>query len=122
MKRALITAGAVLIFAAPALADSWTIEKETTTTSSSSVVPLTNPAPAVVVEQPPPPARTELPPPPPDADAAWVAGHWRWDTANQTYVWLHGHYVQPPEFGVAWVPGHWDRRADGWAWVYGHWH
>jgi hypothetical protein len=124
MKRALIAAGAVLIFAAPALADSWTIEKDTTTTSSSSsVVPQSGSTVSTVViaPTPPPPPRIVAAPPPPGPGVAWMPGHWMWNPATQDYAWAHGRYAEPPRVGVAWRPGHWIERAGGWMWIEGHW-
>jgi hypothetical protein len=119
MRRALLAAGAALIFAGPALADSVTIEKKTITReepASGSTV-----STVVVAPNPPPPPRAEVPPPPPGPAMVWMGGHWSWNPESHTYVWLTGKYAAPPREHAAWAPGHWAQRPDGWVWQEGRW-
>jgi hypothetical protein len=88
MKRTLLTAGAVLALAVPALAQTTVIEKKTITkevpesgTTISKVVVAPNPLP---------PPRAETPPPPPGPSLGWTPGHWTWSPDTRTYVWTTG--------------------------------
>jgi hypothetical protein len=49
----------------------------------------------------------------------WLAGHWKWDSAN--YAWTPGHYVQRPTPTANWLPDYWQQESGGWQWVEGHW-
>ena len=119
MKRVVLTAGAVLLLTAPAFADQLTIEKQTITRDDSeSSAPATS---VVIAPTPPPPPQAEVPPPPPGPGVAWLAGHWRWDSATAHYVWFPGRYAELPRAHAAWVEGRFERRPDGWEWVEGHW-
>jgi hypothetical protein len=125
MRRALLAAGAALVFAGPALADDVTIEKRTTTTTKQ----LTTEAPAsgstvstvIVAPNPPPEPRVEVRPPPPGPTVVWVGGNWRWNAAEHNHVWVPGKYVEPPRAHAAWVPGRWIHRPDGWVFEDGRW-
>ena len=120
MRRILLTAGAVLVLAAPAFAQSTvTIEKKTITkepAESGSTV-----STVVVAPNPPPPPEAETPPPAPGPSLVWTPGHWNWEPSGHNYVWLKGKYMEPPRAHAAWMPGHWVKRPDGWVWEEGHW-
>lgn len=121
MKRAFLTvAGAALLFGAPALAQTTTIEKQTTITKE---VPETGSTVSTVViaPTPPPPPQVETPPPPPGPAMVWVGGHWSWNPEARTHVWVRGKYAEPPRPRAAWVPGGWTQRPDGWVFVEGRW-
>lgn len=122
MRRALLAAGAVLIFAAPALADEVTIDKKTTTTTTTTT-PAYGSTESTVVLAPvaPPPVRVEAPPPVPGPGMAWIPGHWVWRGEDRGYVWLHGRYAEPPRARAAWIAGRFVQRPGGWMWVEGHW-
>ncbi len=123
MKRALIAVGAVLILAAPALADEVTIDKQTTTTTTTTTAPAVIPpgSTVAIAPNPPPPAQAELVPPPPDDTANWVGGHWLWNADMHAYTWVAGRYAEPPRVTAVWVPGHWVEQPNGWEWVGGYW-
>jgi hypothetical protein len=119
MRRALLTAGAVLILTAPAVADQVTIEKKTITrdeTRSGSTVPT-----VIVAPNPPPAPQVEIPPPPPRPTMVWLSGNWRWDPDVRNYVWIRGRFAEPPRPQAAWIPGRWHQRPEGWVWEEGHW-
>jgi hypothetical protein len=119
MRRALLTAGAVLILSAPAFADEVTIEKKTITKTvpeSGSTM-----STEIIAPTPPPPVQVEVPPPPPAPGVAWVPGHWRWSPEAQRYVWLRGKFIEPPREHAEWVPGRFVERPDGWVWKEGRW-
>ncbi len=120
MKRALLTAGAILILAAPAFAQSTTtIEKKTITKDipeSGSTV-----STVVVAPNPPPPLRAESPPPPPSPNMVWTAGRWTWKPEVREYTWAPGKYMEPPRPQAAWVPGRWVQRDRGWVYDEGRW-
>jgi hypothetical protein len=123
MKRALVIAGAALIFAAPALADEVTVEKRTITKEVTQDAPESGStvSTVIVAPNPPPPPRAEAPPPPPGPEMVWMTGHWSWDPATKTYHWVGGKYAEPPRPKAAWLPGHWAERPGGWVWVNGRW-
>ncbi len=120
MKRALLTAGAILILAAPAFAQSTTtIEKKTITKDipeSGSTV-----STVVVAPNPPPPPRAEAPPPPAGPEMVWTEGHWNWKSDARDFVWAEGKYVMPPRPRAAWMPGRWVQRTEGWVFEDGRW-
>ena len=119
MKRTLLTAGAILILAAPAFAQSTVIEKKTITKEvpeSGSTV-----STVVVAPNPPPPPRAEARPPAPGPEMVWTEGHWSWKPDAHNYVWLEGKYVAPPRPHAAWMPGRWTQRPEGWVWAEGRW-
>jgi hypothetical protein len=119
MRRVILTAGAVLIMAAPAFADQVTIEKKTITKDvpeSGSTVPT-----VIVAPNPPPPPRAETPPPPPGPEMVWLSGHWSWTPEARNYVWVEGKYAAPPRPRAAWLPGRWMQRPEGWVWEEGRW-
>ena len=120
MRRALITAGAVLILSAPAFADEVTIEKKTTITrevpESGSTI-----STVIVAPNPPPPIQAEVPPPAPGPEMVWMSGHWGWDPETRSYVWVGGEYAAPPRPRAAWMPGRWIQRPEGWVWEDGRW-
>jgi len=120
MKRALHTAGAILVLAAPAFAQSSvTIEKKTITKEvpeSGSTV-----STVVVAPNPPPPPRAEAPPPPPGPEMVWTEGHWSWKSDARDFVWAEGKYVMPPRPRAAWMPGRWVQRTEGWVFEDGRW-
>ncbi len=123
MRRAVMIAGAALMFGAPALAQDVTVEKRTTITrevpeppASGSTVPT-----VIVAPHPPPPPRAEIPPPPPAPAMVWLEGHWGWNPATGAYVWVDGRYAAAPRAHAAWIPGHWVQRPDGWIWDDGRW-
>jgi hypothetical protein len=119
MKRALLTAGAILIMAAPAFADDVTIEKKTITrTVPESGSTVSN---VIVAPNPPPPPRAEAPPPSPGPEMVWMSGHWTWKPEARNYVWLEGKYATPPRPRAAFVPGRWVQRTEGWIWEDGRW-
>jgi len=127
MKRALLAAGAALIFAAPAFADDVVIEKRTTTTTTTkevapepSVSGSTVSTVVIAPDQPPVP-RVEVRPAPPGPSVVWVGGNWRWAPAEKNFVWVPGRYVEPPRAQAAWVPGRWMHRPDGWVFEDGRW-
>jgi hypothetical protein len=125
MRRAILAAGAALVFAGPALADDMTIEKKTITTTKE----VTTEPPAsgstvstvIVAPNPPPEPRVEVRPPPPGPAVVWAGGHWSWSPPTHSYVWVPGRYVEPPRAHAAWVPGHWLKRGDGWVFEDGRW-
>jgi hypothetical protein len=123
MRRALLAAGAVVLFAAPALADELTVDKKTVTTTTTTRTPEVGSTVSTVIiaPTPPPPPRVEVPPPVPGPDMAWIPGHWRWSRGGQNYVWDDGRYAEPPRARAAWMAGHFERRPDGWIWTEGHW-
>ena len=53
--------------------------------------------------------------------SVWIPGHYNWDPARQTYVWLQGEYAQPPRPSARWVDGHWAETPTAWIWMDGHW-
>ena len=120
MKRTLLTAGAILILAAPAFAQSSvTIEKKTITKEvpeSGSTV-----STVVVAPTPPPPPRAEARPPAPGPEMVWTEGHWSWKPDARNYAWIEGKYVMPPRPHAAWMPGRWTQRTEGWVWEDGRW-
>lgn len=120
MKRALLTAGAILVLTAPAFAQSSvTIEKKTITKEvpeSGSTV-----STVVVAPNPPPPARVEVRPTPPAPEMVWMSGHWSWNPEASDYVWIDGKYAMPPRPRAAWMPGRWVQRSEGWVWEEGRW-
>ena len=120
MMRPLVVAGAVLLLAAPAFAQSSvTIEKKTITKEvpeSGSTV-----STVVVAPNPPPPPRAEAPPPPPGPEMVWTEGHWSWKPDVHNYVWAEGKYAKPPRPHAAWMPGRWTQRTEGWVWDEGRW-
>ena len=120
MRRALLTAGAILILAAPAIAaDEVTIEKKTITREapeSGSTV-----STVIVAPTPPPAPRAEAPPPPPSPEMVWMPGHWRWAPDARNHVWVEGKYAVPPRPRAAWLPGRWMQRTEGWVWEDGRW-
>ncbi|MFQ6103973.1 MAG: hypothetical protein ACE5OP_06725 [Candidatus Glassbacteria bacterium] len=69
---------------------------------------------------PPPPPVEELRPAPPSPHSVWIAGHWTWNSARDSYEWVPGHWAKPRP-GKVWVSGHWKRTPRGWVWVKGHW-
>jgi hypothetical protein len=85
--------GAVMLTAAPALAQ------------AVIVAPMAPPTPRVEVV------------PAPRAGYVWDQGRWRWEHGR--YVWVQGHW-QPVRIGYRWVPGHWAQRGPNWRWVEGH--
>jgi len=120
MKRALLTAGAILILAAPAFAQSSvTIEKKTITKevpeSGSTVSTI------VVAPNPPPPPRAEARPAAPGPEMVWMSGHWSWKPEAGSYAWIEGKYAMPPRPRAAWLPGSWTQHPDGWVWEEGRW-
>jgi hypothetical protein len=122
MKRLLLTAGAVLVMAAPAFAADVTIEKRTTTTTTTEEPKSGSTVSTVVIApNPPPPPRAEAPPPPPGPAVVWVGGRWSWEPGARNYVWIPGKYLEPPRAHAAWVPGHWAKRAGGWVFEEGRW-
>src|ERR1700676_3570731 len=120
MRRALITAGAVLILSAPAFAEEVTIEKQTTITKevpeSGSTI-----STVIVAPNPPPPQQAEVPPPAPTPEMVWMSGHWSWDPETRAYVWVRGEYAAPPRPRAAWMPGRWIQRPEGWVCEDGRW-
>ena len=76
-------------------------------------------APAVVVKAPPKP-RVESKPPKPFIKAVWIDGNWKWNSGDNNYVWVTGHWAKAKP-GKAWVKGHWKKTPKGHAWVKGHW-
>ena len=121
MTRLLVAAGAVLLFTAPAFAQTSTtiIEKKTTITetpapSAGSTVPTT-----IIAPTPPPAPRFEPLPPPPSPRVVWVPGHWSWE--RDQYAWVGGKYMEPPREQAAWVAGRWVEQPNGWRWVEGRW-
>jgi hypothetical protein len=127
MRRALLAAGAALIFAGPAFAaDEVTIEKRTTTTTTKEVIsepPASGSTVSTVViaPNPPPEPRVEVRPAPPGPSVVWVGGHWRWAPAERNFVWVPGKYAEPPRARAAWIPGRWVNRPDGWIFEQGRW-
>jgi hypothetical protein len=121
MKRALLAASAVLIFAAPALADQVTIEKRTITREAPPPESGSTVSTVVIAPNAPPAPEAETPPPPPGPTAVWMSGHWTWNPDRQVYAWTHGHYAEPPRPKAAWIPGRFIERAGGWVWENGHW-
>ena len=119
MRRILLTAGAALLLAAPALGEEVTIEKKTITRevpSSGSTVSTT-----IIAPNPPPAPQAETPPPPPGPTMVWTPGHWSWEPERHAYNWIHGKFMEPPHARAAWVPGRWAERPDGWYWQEGRW-
>ena len=120
MKRALLTAGAILVLTAPAFAQSSvTIEKKTITKEipeSGSTV-----STVIVAPNPPPPPRAEAPPPPPGPEMVWTEGHWSWKSDARDFVWVEGKYAMPPRPRAAWMPGRWVQRTEGWVFEDGRW-
>jgi len=66
-----------------------------------------------------PMAEPTAPPPP---NTAWIQGHYNWDPARQSYVWIEGQFVQQPHLNAQWVAGHWQQTPTAWIWVDGGWH
>jgi len=121
MRRLLVAAGAVLLFTAPAFAQSSvTVEKKTTITKEEPTVGSTV-STTIIAPSPPPAPRVEAPPPPPGPRMVWVPGHWSWERDKATYVWMGGKYMEPPREHAAWVPGRWSQRSEGWTWQEGRW-
>jgi hypothetical protein len=119
MRRLLVAAGAVLLFTAPAFAQSSvTVEKKTTITKEEPSVGSTV-STTIIAPNPPPAPRVETPPPPPGPRMVWTPGHWTWE--RDKYVWLGGKYVEPPREHAAWVAGRWVQRPNGWLWEEGRW-
>jgi hypothetical protein len=120
MRRALLAAGALLIFSAPAFADEVTIEKRTitheATPESGSTV-----STVIIAPTAPPAPEAEAPPPPPGPSLVWRPGHWYWNPERAAYVWHKGDYMEPPRTEAAWIPGRFIERAGGWVWEDGHW-
>lgn len=123
MRRALLAAGAVLIMAAPAFAESSsvTIEKRSVTTERTVPEVGSTVTTTIIAPTPPPAPQAETPPPPPGPGVAWIPGHWAWEQAQTNYTWVHGRYAEPPRAHAAWVAGHWVPQAHGWIWEEGHW-
>ena len=120
MKRTLLTAGAVLILAAPAIAQTSTvIEKKTITKESPETG--TTVSKVIIAPNPRPAPRAETPPPAPGPRVVWTPGHWSWNPDTHAYAWLTGKYLAPPREHAAWVPGRWQHRGDGWMWEEGRW-
>ena len=121
MKRALLTAGAVLILTAPAFAQSSvTIEKKTTITKEPAESGSTI-STEIIAPNPPPAPQAEVPPPPPGPGVTWVSGHWSWSPDTHAYVWIKGKYLEPPRPRAAWIPGRFVQRPNGWIWEEGRW-
>jgi YXWGXW repeat-containing protein len=122
MRRALLAAGAIVVLAAPAFAQSSSVTVEKRTWTETKTVPEVGSTVSTVViaPKPPPAPRVEAPPPPPPGEA-WVPGHWAWNSGTVAYVWTPGHFARPPRVHAAWMPGHWAQRPNGWVWVEGHW-
>lgn len=121
MRRALLTAGAILIMAAPAFADDVTIEKKTTITREAVPETGSTVSTVIVAPNPPPPPRAEAPPPSPGPEMVWMSGHWTWKPEARNYVWMEGKYAMPPRPRAAFVPGRWVQRTEGWIWEDGRW-
>jgi hypothetical protein len=125
MRRALLIAGAALLFAGPALAAD--ITREDTTTITKEVIPAEPPhsgstvSTIIVAPEAPPPPRVEVRPAPPRPDMVWQEGHWEWNPDRHTYSWIPGEFAEPPRPHAVWSPGHWQKRPDGWVWNPGRW-
>ncbi|TMJ56423.1 MAG: hypothetical protein E6G81_13895, partial [Alphaproteobacteria bacterium] len=82
MRGLLVAAGALLLFAAPAFAQSstTTIEKRTITKETPAVGSTVSTT--IIAPNPPPAPRVETPPPPPGPRMVWTPGHWTWERDN----------------------------------------
>jgi len=78
MRGLLVATGALLLFAAPAFAQSstTTIEKQTITKEAPAVGSTVSTT--IIAPNPPPAPRVETPPPPPGPRMVWTPGHWTW--------------------------------------------
>src|SRR5690348_8269275 len=108
MRGLLVAAGAVLLFTAPAFAQTsttTTIEKRTTTTEMPAPSAGSTVSTTIIAPTPPPAPRVETLPPPPGPRMVWVPGHCCWE--RDQYVWLDGRYMEPPREHAAWTAGRW---------------
>src|SRR5438270_647907 len=96
MRGLLVAAGAVLLFTAPAFAQTSTtiIEKKTTTTEMPAPSAGSTVSTTIIAPTPPPAPRVEVQPPPPGPRMVWVPGHWGWE--RDQYVGLGGKYMGAP--------------------------
>src|SRR5260221_3541414 len=93
MRRALLAAGAALVFAGPAVAADVTIEKRTTTTKEVTTEAPTSGSTVstvIVAPNPPPEPRVEVRPPPPGPSVVWTGGHFEWQPAARGHVLVSG--------------------------------
>src|SRR2546421_673691 len=110
MRGLLVAAGAVLLFTAPAFAQTSTtiIEKKTTTTEMPAPSAGSTVSTTIIAPTPPPAPRVEVQPPPPGPRMVWVPGHWGWE--RDQYVWLGGKYMEPPREHAACTAVRWMHR------------
>ncbi len=73
------------------------------------------------VHKAPPAPRREVVVAKPGRGHVWVAGHYVWQPARQSYVWVAGEWVKPPRRGAVWVAPRTERRHGGWVFVAGYW-
>jgi len=50
----------------------------------------------------------------------WVAGHWKYNTKRNRYVWVDARWIKAKR-GHQYVAGRWINVKGGYKWVPGHW-
>ena len=77
-------------------------------------------SPAPIIDKPLQPAvAQEVPEEQPSAQHVWIAGHWRWQDGN--YSWVSAHWELPPIPGAVWVEPRWETKGNGYVLVEGSW-
>ncbi len=72
------------------------------------------------IRKAPPAPRREVVVARPSPGYVWVAGHYVWKPARNSYAWVAGKWTRPPRRGAVWVAPRYQKRHGNWVLVAGY--